>query len=167
LSSSVGVSLVDQDARKPQIAFTTNTSGSYRWTKAQVSLSVSQDFRQTAEEGQNFGLVLSRIVTAGFTYPITPFITMGLRASYSRQEPTGSGNDANSEASEFFSAGANASWQVLRWLRASLDYTYSLRRSDTSNSLSVSGGTSTSTSAATTRGDVSENRATLTLSGSF
>jgi hypothetical protein len=168
VSSSVGVSVVDQDNRKPQIAFTTNTAAAYSFAKGQVSLSVSQDFRQTAEEGQNFGLVLSRTITAAFTYPITPFVTFGLRAQYSRNEPTGSGNDVNSEAAEFYTAGANVGWQVLRWLRASLDYTYSLRRNDNSSSLSVSGDTVSRSSTTATNGrDVFENRATLTLSGSF
>lgn len=167
ISGSVGVSVIDQDTRKPEVAFTTNSSASYSWAKAQISLSVSQDFRQTAEEGQNFGLVLSRIITGAFTYSITPFITMGLRATYSRQEPTGSGNDVNSESAEFYTAGANVGWQVLRWLRASLDYTYSLRRNDNSNSLSVSGGSSRSTGTSANGRDITENRATLTLSGSF
>ena len=168
VSSSVGVSVVDQDNRKSQIAFTTNTAAAYSFARAQVSLSVSQDFRQTAEEGQDFGLVLSRTITAAFTYPITPFVTLGLRAQYSRNEPTGSGNDVNSEATEFYTAGANVGWQVLRWLRASLDYTYSLRRNDNSSTLSASGeATSRSSSAATNGRDVFENRATLTLSGSF
>ena len=142
-----------------------NTSFSYRFVRAVISLGLFQDFRQTAEEGQDFGLVVTRTINGTFSYQLTPFINTNLRASYSRNEPTGSGNSSSSQATSTFTAGGGLSWQVLRWLSMRLDYTHTERSSDNSRTLTSGSASSGSSSSAST--DDSENRALLSLSASF
>ncbi|OGK93588.1 MAG: hypothetical protein A2X51_08205 [Candidatus Rokubacteria bacterium GWC2_70_24] len=165
LSSSIGYSLLDSDRSGTLSTISTNTNASYRFVRAVISLGLFQDFRQTAEEGQDFGVVVTRTMTGTFSYQLTPFINTNLRTSYSRNEPTGSGNTASAQASSTFAAGGGLSWQVLRWLSMVLDYTHTERSTDGSRTLTT--GSSTSGSSSSTSSDVSENRAFLSLTASF
>ena len=165
LSSSLGYSLLDSDQGDTFSTVSTNTNASYRFVRAAISLGVFQDFRETAEEGQDFGIVVTRTLTGTFTYQLTPFINTHLRASYSRNEPTGSGNSASSQASAAFTTGAGLSWQALRWLSMTLDYTHTERSTD--NSRTLTSGNSSTASSSSAPSDVSENRAFLSLSASF
>ena len=165
LSSSLGYSVLDSDQGDPLSTVSTNSSASYRFVRTVFSLTAFQDFRQTAEEGQDFGIVVTRTLTGTVTYRLTPFINTNLRASYSRNEPTGSGNAASAQSSTAFTMGAGLSWQVLRWLSMTLDYSHSESSTDSSRSLtsgSTSGGSNSQPST-----EVSENRAVLSLSASF
>ena len=165
LSSSLGYSLLDSDQGGTLSTVSTSTNASYRFVRAAISLGIFQDFRQTAEEGQDFGIVVTRSLTGTFTYPLTPFISTNLRASYSRNEPTGSGNSASSQASTAFTTGAGLSWQVLRWLSMTLDYTHTELSTD--NSRTLTSGSSSTPASTGAPSDISENRAFLSLSASF
>jgi hypothetical protein len=165
LSSSLGYSVLDSDQSDTLSTVSTNTSASYRFVRTVISLTAFQDFRQTAEEGQDFGVVVTRTLTGSASYQLTPFISTNLRASYSRNEPTGSGNAASAQSSTTFTMGAGLSWRVLRWLGMTLDYSHSERSTDSSRSL-TSGSTSDGSSSQPST-DVSENRAVLSLTASF
>jgi hypothetical protein len=165
LSGSIGYSLHDSDRGGALSTISSNTNASYRFVRAVISLGVFQDFRQTAEEGQDFGVVVTRTMTGTFSYQLTPFINTNLRTSYSRNEPTEGGTGASAQASSTFTAGGGLSWQILRWLGMSLDYTHTERSTDTSRTLTT-GSTSTASSSSTSS-DVSENRAVLSLTASF
>ncbi len=165
LTGSLGYSLHDPDGGDAVSAMSSNTSFSYRFVRSVISLGVFQDFRQTAEEGQDFGLVVTRSLNGSFSYQLTPFINTRVRASYSRNEPAGGDGGASGQASTTFTAGWGLSWQVLRWLSMTLDYTHTERSTDNSRTL-TSGGPSSTSSSSDSR-DVSENRALLSLSASF
>ena len=165
ISGSLGYSVIDRDrADKPLGAVTTSTVASYRWGFSVVTLAVNQDIRQTADEGEDFGTVITRSVSGTFSHQFTPFVTGLVRASYSRNEPTGSGNDVNSQASTFFTGGVNLSWQIVRWLRLTLDYTHFQRDRDNDRTLSSGGEQGRSTGR---EGKSRENRGTATLSATF
>jgi hypothetical protein len=162
LSASLGVSLIDRDTGATRTGLSSQSTASYRFARGVVSLGFSQDFRQTADEGEDFGTVATRAVRASASYELTPFMTATTQASFSRNEPTGDGNNQADAARNLFRAGAGLSWRMLSWLRLNLDYSYSLRTSDTRRE--IAGGDE---GTGTPERDISENRATLTLSASF
>lgn len=159
ISSSVGYGLLSSDTESGTSTFTTNTTVAYRFTRAVISAGVLQDFRQTAQQGQNFGTVQTRSYFGSFLYQITPFINTTLQATYTENEPTGTGNTTGGKTQTVLTAGPSLNWQVLRWLVASLSYTWSKRTGSSAFDSSSSGVTST--------GDIVENRAVLNLFATF
>jgi len=150
LSGSAGYSFLNSDSGGDFSTLSSNTSVSYHLGQAVVSIAIFQDFNQTALQGQNFGVTLTRSYTGTFGYALTPFINTNLRASYSENQNTGAGNTTGSQDSKVFSGSASLSWQLRRWLSMGLDYTYTRYNSGAS-----SGGSAT------------ENRATLSMNASF
>jgi hypothetical protein len=151
LSGSIGFSLLTQGNQSNQTGVTSNSSLSYSFGPAAVSVGIFSGFRQTGLDGQNFGLVQTSAYTASFLYAFTPLIAGSVQATYSQNEPTGSGNNSsgsnsnnfngnNSSGSESstFSSGATLSWQLLRWLSLSANYSY-LLLSNPNGSLTGSG----------------------------
>jgi hypothetical protein len=79
--------------------------------------------------------------------------------SYNENEPTGTGNDRNTNQSQnSLTYGASVNWQILRWLAASLQYNYTKQTGTNTfgNNQGQFGG-----------GDYSENRGTLNLFATF
>jgi hypothetical protein len=79
-----------------------------------------------------------------------------LTASYSENEPTGTGNDSSGGRQKALTYGASLNWQVVRWLTASLQYTYTKQYGRDAFSQDI-GAT----------GNFAENRATLSLFATF
>jgi hypothetical protein len=139
-------------------AVSASLSGSYRFaTRAVLSVGVSQDFRQTGQQGENFGTVLSRSYFGSFLYQFTPFINSTLFVRYSENEPTGTGNIDDTGTQKTLSYGASINWQVLRWLSAALQYEYLQQKNNNVFNQTVGG----------TSGDFAENRVTLNLFATF
>ncbi|HET6367595.1 MAG TPA: hypothetical protein VFG27_10240, partial [Pseudomonadales bacterium] len=87
VSGSVGYSLFDSDrAENPSHRFSASIVASYRFAYATISAGYSQDFRQTADEGEDFGIIFSRTAFVAFSYAITPFVTATARGQYSESE---------------------------------------------------------------------------------
>jgi hypothetical protein len=159
LSASVGYSILDSDNRDTEGTVSANVTASYRFNRAFFAVGVLQDFRQTAQQGQNFGTVQTRSYFGSFLYQWTPFINTTLNVSYNENEPTGTGNDRNTNQSQnSLTYGASVNWQILRWLAASLQYTYTKQTGTNTfgNNQGQFGG-----------GDYSENRGTLNLFATF
>jgi hypothetical protein len=158
LSAAVGYSILDSDNQDNEGTVSANVTASYRFSRAFFSVGVFQDFRQTSQQGQNFGTVQTRSYFGSFLYQWTPFINSTLHVSYNENEPTGTGNDRSNASQNTLSYGASVNWQVLRWLAASLQYVYT-RQTGTNtfgNNQGQLGG-----------GDYSENRASLNLFATF
>ena len=167
VSGSVGYGVFDSDgASSLTHLFTATLAASYRFTRGVVSLAFFQDFRQTADEGENFGVVMTRSVNGTFTYPITPFIDGSIFAQYSRNEPVSGGGSQISSATSVFTAGASLGWRIVTWLSLELSYYYIERRSDHSSQISSSGGSQNQRNTPNLENST-ENRATLTLSARF
>ena len=158
LSAAVGYSILDSDTEDNTGTVTANVSASYRFNRAFFSVGVFQDFRQTSQTGQNFGTVETRSYFGSFLYQWTPFITTTLHVTYSENEPTGTGNLKSGASQTALSYGAGLNWQILRWLVASLQYTYTRQTGGNvfGNNLGRFGG-----------GDFAENRASLNLFATF
>lgn len=156
LSASVGYSVLNSNTQDNEGTVSANVNASYRFTRAVIAVGVFQDFRQTAQQGQNFGTVQTRTYFGNFLYQLTPFISSTLNASYSENEPTGTGNVNNNGTSKTLAYGAGINWQVLRWLTASLRYTYTKQTGQNTFNQGVTGS-----------GNFAENRATLSLFATF
>ena len=154
LSGSIGFSEFNQ-GNQSSTGVTSNSTLSYRFGPASVSLALFSGFRQTALDAnnQNFGVVQTQAVTGTFSYAFTPLIVGSTGATYNQNSPTGSGNNKSQSTQNSLSAYANLSWQLLRWLSLNTSYTYSLY-SDQSGSL-------------TGNGSISVNTATITLGATF
>ena len=157
LSATVGYSLLNSDSQSNEGTVSANANASYRFTRAVISVGVFQDFRQTAQQGQNFGTVVTRSYFGSFLYQLTPFINTVLHANYAENEGTGTGNAQNSGTEKTLSYGATVNWQILRWLTSSLQYTHTKQTGNNFNQ----GGNVLGT------GDFAENRAILSLFATF
>lgn len=129
---------------------------SYRFNRAVFSVGVFQDFRQTAQQGENFGTVETRSYYGSFLYQWTPFINSVLNAEYSENEPTGTGNIASGRSQTRLTYGASLNWQVLRWLTASLRYTHIKQEGNNTFGQATAG-----------TGSFRENRASINLFAVF
>ena len=158
LSAAVGYSILESDTHSTEGSVTANVSAGYRFNRAFFSVGVFQDFRQTAQQGQNFGTVLTRSYFGSFLYQWTPFINTTLNVTYSENEPTGTGNQKSSASQNTLTYGAGLNWQILRWLTARLQYTYTHQTGTATfgNNQGLFGG-----------GDFAENRASLNLFATF
>jgi len=160
LSATVGYSLLNSDSQSNEGTVSANANASYRFTRAVISVGVFQDFRQTAQQGQNFGTVVTRSYFGSFLYQLTPFINTVLHANYAENEGTGTGNAQNGGTAKTLSYGATVNWQILRWLTASLQYTHTKQTGNNFNQGNIAG-------AGVFTGDFAENRAILSLFATF
>jgi hypothetical protein len=164
VSGSVGYSLFDSDtANKPTNLFSANVNATYRFARGVVTVGFFQDFRQTGDEGEDFGVVTTRAAYGLFSYPITPFITGSIHARYSRNEPV-EGGGSQVQSSSILTAGASLSWQIASWLSASLAYLYIDRKTDNSTNIGSNNAPQTPSQFLE---NSTENRATVTLTASF
>jgi hypothetical protein len=155
LSAAVGYSALTSDTQDSEGTVSANVNISYRFARAVISVGAFQDFRQTAQQGENFGTVVTRSYFGSFLYQLTPFINAVLRATYTENEPTGTGNVEGSGTQKFLTYGAAVNWQALRWLTASLQYNYT-RQTGRSAFVNQDGS-----------GNYAENRVTLSLFATF
>jgi hypothetical protein len=165
VSGRVGYSLFDSDTASDLThLFAADFSASYRFARGVVSVGFFQDIRQTADEGEDFGIVATRGANGSFSYPITAFITGRIHATYSRNEPL-DGGGSQVGPSTILTAGANLSWQIATWLSLTLEYLYIDRDSDRATNI----GSNNSRQATINQllQNSTENRATATLSASF
>jgi hypothetical protein len=158
LSAAVGYSILDSETQDTEGTVSANVAASYRFNRAFFSVGVFQDFRQTSQQGQNFGTVQTRSYFGSFLYQWTPFINTTLHVTYSENEPTGTGNQQSSSSQNTLAYGASLNWQILRWLAANLQYTYTRQTGSNTfgNNQGQFGGN-----------DYSENRASLNLFATF
>jgi hypothetical protein len=171
LSTSLGYSFLRSDNAPDTGIVTTNSTLSYAFTRAVMSVSVFQDYSNTSTGGQNFGVVRTSGYAGSFLYTFTPSVTGNLLASYTTTGNTGIGNDASTPSPNTLTGGGGLRWQILAWLSSSLQYTYTVVNSG-GNSTAGSGGTTQSGNSAQTgnstqSGNYTQSQVTFTLAGSF
>ena len=155
-SAAVGYSILDSNSEDSDGLVSANVNVSYRFARASISVGAFQDFRQTAQTGQDFGTVQTQAFYGNFLYQLTPFINTVLSATYSQNTPTGTGNTNTNETQKTLTYGASLNWQILRWLTASLQYTYTKQKGNDAFDQTFFG-----------NGDYAENRAILSFFATF
>jgi len=165
MSSSIGYSILSSNNQGDSSGITTNSSLSYRFTRAIVAVSAYRDFRQTAIEGQNFGIVQTSGYSGSFLYTFTPLLSGNAQVAYTTNSSTGVGNNSSSPDSNTLTAGAGLNWRILRWLSSTLQYTYTLQSS--SGNSTNGNGTVNANGTVTGNGNVTVNTVTFSLVGSF
>lgn len=156
ISGAVGYSILTSDTEDDG-SISANVAASYRFARTVFSVGVFQDFRQTGQQGENFGTVESRSYFGSVLYQITPFINAIAQVTYSENTPTGIGNSNNNNTLKTLTYGGSVNWQVLRWLVANVRYDYVKR---TGQNTFVGGDNNNS-------GDFAENRVSLNLFATF
>ncbi len=165
VSGSAGYSLYDSDgATEVNHLFSGSLNASYRFARGIISIGFFQDIRQTADEGEDFGLVTTRSANVSFRYSLTPFMSAGAGVRYSRNEPL-EGGGSGIPPSTTFTARADFHWQITSWLGLTLAYTYVDR--DTHRSTNIGSNDFDQTNPDPRFGKSTENRATATLSARF
>jgi hypothetical protein len=156
LAAAVGYSVLNSDTQDNEGTVSANVNASYRFARAVISVGVFQDFRQTAQQGENFGTVETRTYYGQFLYQITPFINAFANVAYSENEPTGTGNVNNNQTAKSLTYGGGINWLALRWLTASLRYEFRKQTGQDAFNQAVAGS-----------GNFAENRVILSLYAAF
>ncbi len=160
VSGSLGYSQASSSSsgQSDQGGVTSNSSLSYRFGPATVSLGVFSDFQNTGLTGQNFGVVQTQGVNGNLSYTFTPLVTGSVFASYISNGTTGFGNNSSSPNSNNWNTGVNLNWQILRWLVMNAQYSYSFWNN---------GGISVNGYSNSTSGDITVNSVVLSLQATF
>ena len=125
ISGSVGYTVINSDTQENDGTVSLNLNATYRPTpKMSISVGTFRDFQQTAQQGQDFGTVLTQAYFGSIAYQATPFITTALSGSYRENQGTGTGNTQSNDKETTLTVGASVNWQLLRWLVGTLGYTY-------------------------------------------
>jgi hypothetical protein len=148
--SNIGVAQLDGDASSDEVLLITNSDLSYYLGRAVFGLRLERGFSETFEQGQNFGVVKTSAVSGSVGYKFTPLLSALVSGTYRENKFTGEGGGSQAgRDDETITATANLTYQISRWLSATLDYTYT----DTKSSDALA--------------SYVENRVRLTLSASF
>ncbi len=159
VSGALGYSVLNSDTEDNTGAISVRLNGSYRFARSVISVGAFRDFRQTSQQGQNFGTVETHSYFGTFLYQLTPFLNLTLQADYSENGPTGTGNVANTGSQKQLTYGASLNWQILRWLAASLRYSHTKNTSQGTFNQGTTGGVGGN--------DYAENRASLSFFATF
>jgi hypothetical protein len=136
LRGSLGVAQLDSDAGRARLVVISNTDFTYYLGAAIFGLRIERGFSETFAEGQNFGVVETSGATGSVTYRFTPLLTGAVSGTYRENKFTGTGGGGQSGRDDTsFGGSANLSYQVLRWLTATMDYSYT----ETTSSLPQAG----------------------------
>jgi hypothetical protein len=126
----------------------------YQLARGTLTLSADRGFSETFAQGENFGVVETQGVRAGFSYLLTPLITSTASIFYRQNDPTGLGGGTQQKETAW-GATAGAAYHVLRWLTIGADYTFSNR-----DSSGTGGG-------GAQQGEVIENRGRISVNAAF
>jgi len=157
LRLNVGASQLTTDRSDFQPVVSTSSSLSYWFGQAVVGVTFERGYSETFAEGQNQGVVLTTGGGVSLFYPFTPAFGGRANIAYRENEFTGVGGTPSAITSggsttrtdKVLTGTIGVSYQILRWLGTSLDYSYSL-----TDSSDVDGG-------------IKENRVRLALNFAF
>ena len=109
VSGSLGYSLLSSDENPDRSIITTSTTISYPFGRVVARVGVSQDFRQSYVLGEDVGIVMTRSVNAGVSFPITEVTSGNVNVFFNENDPTGVGNDRQAPSSRSLSGTAAVS----------------------------------------------------------
>lgn len=123
LTGSLGVSAIRSDRGQesgPNVF--TATSLTYRFARATATLAADRGFSETFAGGENFGVVKTQGVTGSLIVPLATG-SGTVSAFYRESRPTGIGGGV-AERVDTWGGSLGLSFQLRRWLRLDLSYSY-------------------------------------------
>jgi hypothetical protein len=124
LNGSIGVSQLFAQSEPNRTTPAGTGTLSYFFPGGVATVGFSSGFADTYSLGQNFGVVDTVGVTGGFSYRVSPFISIFANAYYRNNEPTDVGGGINAINRRVVGAAAGVGIQLRRWLNLGLGYTY-------------------------------------------
>ena len=124
IQGNIGVVQFEGGSLSGRPLLTTDSTISYYLGPAVLGLRLERGFSETFEQGQNFGIVETSSISASVAYKFTPLLSGLITGGYRENKQTGEGGGQAGRTDKVISAGAHITYQIFRWLSASLDYTY-------------------------------------------
>ena len=135
LRSNIGIAQLDGAGATGRPLLTSNSDITYYLGPLVLGLLVDRGFAETFAQGQNFGVVETSGISGSLAYHYSPLLTGRLGAGYRENSFTGLGASGQTRRDDkTVTANANVSYQVLRWLAATLDYVYTRTESSPAQS---------------------------------
>lgn len=125
MHGSMGLAQLDSPGSSARLLLTSNTDIAYYIGPAVLGLKVERGFSESFAEGQNFGVVETSGVVGSVFYRFSPLLTGSATGGYRENIFTGVGGGQEGREDRTVTVTANLSYQVRRWLTATVDYTYS------------------------------------------
>jgi hypothetical protein len=122
--TNLGVAQLERESSSGRPLVTTNSDITYYRGPATLGLRVERGFSETFGRGENFGVVETLGFSGSVGYQFTPLLSARVAGSYRENEFTGAGGGQAGRDDKIVGAAANVSYQMLRWLTASLAYGY-------------------------------------------
>src|SRR5262249_25170899 len=116
------------------VLLTSSSNISYWLGPAIFTLGVERGFSETFGQGQNFGVVKTSGVLGSIQYNFTPLVIGRLNGNYRENDFTGSGGGFGGRTDKTYTVGVVITYQVARWLTATLDASHS--RADSNDAVS-------------------------------
>ena len=130
---NIGIAQLNSGGSSGRPLLTSNSDITYYRGPLVLGLVLERGFAETFGQGQNFGVVETSGYSGWLSYRYSPLLTGRLRAEYRENKFTGAGVAGQGHRDDkTVSATANVSYQVLRWLTATMDYTYTNTKTDAS-----------------------------------
>lgn len=146
---SIGVAQILSRDSSDKLIPTSNTDITYWLGSTIFNLVVEKGFSETFAQGENFGVVETTGVSGSVTYRFSPLLSGYVRAGYRENDFTGQGGGQAGRKEEIATGALGVTYQFLRWLTATFDYTHTKSTSSDSS------------------GTFSENRVRATLNAGF
>ena len=132
---NIGVALLDGAGASGRPLLTSNSDITYYLGPLVLGLLVERGFAETFAQGQNFGVVETSGISGSLAYRYSALLTGRLGGGYRENTFTGLGASGQTHRDDkTVTATANVSYQALRWLAATLDYTYTRTESSPAQS---------------------------------
>jgi len=131
IRSNIGVAQLESDTSSGSPLVTSNSDITYFSGPLTLGLRIERGFSETFGTGQNFGVVETASVSGSVGYKFTPYLSAFISGTYRENKfrGDGGGNTQSGQDDKTVSATANITYQILRWLTATVDYTYTDTRS--------------------------------------
>ena len=121
---NIGLAQLDSGGSSGRPLLTSNSDITYYRGPLVLGLLVERGFAETFGQGQNFGVVETSGISGSVFYRYSPLLTGRLTGGYRENKFTGVGGDQGRRDDKIVTATANVSYQILRGLTATMDYTY-------------------------------------------
>jgi hypothetical protein len=124
VQANIGVAQLMPSTGDPTLLLTTDSHLTYYLGPATIRLAAEHGFSETFGFGQNFGVVETTGVAGSLSYRLSPLWTATAFARWRQNEDAGQGGRIPGEKETTTRFGVQATYDILRWLTTTLEYTH-------------------------------------------